>query len=67
MRRARWERVVIGAETYWSLITNLPHIGFELTWEVITGVVVAWPIKRLVARHDQRKHQVATDAAHKSP
>ncbi len=52
----------LGAETYWSLVTNVPHILSELTWELITGVVgwgigKGWLKNKIIKVHDKEYHQ----------
>ena len=53
---------VIAAETYTELVTNLPHIGAEITWDIILEVIqiiVLIPIIRwAVQQHDHNKHNV---------
>lgn len=48
------------AETYLQLMTDRPHLMFEITLTLIQDVgigLIAWPlIKRAVRRHDERKH-----------
>lgn len=52
---------MILAETYTELVTDFPHIAFELTWELITGVVfypvIRFAMKRFHKRFD-REHGI---------
>ena len=43
------------AETYTELITNAAHWGFEITVEIITGVLIA-PFVRMIYRRALRRH-----------
>jgi hypothetical protein len=47
---------VISAETYTQLVGDGPHIFFELTWELISAVVVYKITKPLQRRWKQRFH-----------
>lgn len=52
--------MILADETYFDLVTNVPHVLFELTWEMITGVVVYPFIRWGVKLHDRRKHGIHT-------
>ena len=55
------------AETYTGLMTDAPHLLFELTMEALTGLV-AYPLGRLITRRVHRrlgtKIHADIDAAH---
>jgi hypothetical protein len=54
---------LLAAETYTELVTNVPHIFFELTWEAISGIIF-YPIgKRIAERFGARIHR-EIDAEH---
>lgn len=50
---------MIAAETYWSIVTNPPHIFAELTWSIILDIILIQPVRLLIRRHDRTVH--ATD------
>ncbi|GAC1529007.1 MAG: hypothetical protein NVS3B1_20480 [Marmoricola sp.] len=57
MRKALPELLVIAAETYTQLMTNPPHLEFELTLEALTGILL-YPIgRRLLRRAKARWHR----------
>lgn len=51
---------MIIAETFWELLREPGHWQFEIFTTIIQDVVIlglGWPlVKRLVARHDEKKH-----------
>ena len=47
---------MIGAESYWDLMTSVPHIMFELSLEVLTGLVLVPIFKWAIRRHDREQH-----------
>ncbi len=48
------------ATEFWDLMHDLNHIAFELSWEVITALllwpVAKWKAKREIAKHDAQHH-----------
>ena len=58
---------VLLAETYTGLLADPAHIGFELTLEALTGLLV-YPLARFVLARVRRRFVTAThaeiDAAH---
>ena len=50
-------------EEYRSLMTDISHISFELTWEVITALLI-WPFAKWKAKHEIRKHDAIHHAEH---
>jgi hypothetical protein len=44
------------SETYWQLLTNVPHWLFEITSDAVLGLALYPLIKRMVRRHDRTHH-----------
>lgn len=48
------------AETYWQLMKDPAHLGFEFTLWVLQDIILGlllWPaIKRGIVRHDKKHH-----------
>lgn len=57
--------MIVGAETYTSLVTNLPHIGSEVTWDIILETlqaIILIPIARWWLKcHDRKEHTIDED------
>ncbi len=44
------------AETYLQLLRDWPHWAFEGTVEAVTFLLLTYPAKRLLRRHDRKRH-----------
>lgn len=42
---------------FWDLMHDLNHIAFELTWEIITAILL-WPVAKWKARRELAKHDL---------
>jgi hypothetical protein len=47
---------VLASESYLTLMRDPAHWLFEITVEIVTGLVITWPIRRFVRHHDRRVH-----------
>lgn len=43
-------------ESYWDLMTSVPHIMFEFSLEIITGLILAPVFRWAIRRHDREHH-----------
>ena len=43
-------------ESYLDLMTSIPHIMFELSLEIMTGLVLAPIFRWALRRHDKKTH-----------
>jgi hypothetical protein len=52
---------MFGSESYLDLLVSTPHWLFEITVEIATSLIVAYPVKiafnRYVQRHDEKHHK----------
>ena len=47
---------MFATESYWDLMTSVPHIMFELSLEVVTGLFLAPILRWALRRHDRKAH-----------